>query len=112
MCLTNRYQITEGNDDRRFRADPSTGQIYVHAPLDRETTPIYHLKIKAFDRPTLIANQRSSFVFVSVALADVNDNKPVFKAGSFYAAVKETAGVGDDIITVEATDSDAGVCVF
>ena len=72
--------------------DSFNGKIYVHAPLDRETTPTYHLKIKAFDTPTQIANQRSSFIFVNVTLTDVNDNKPVFKTSSYYAAIKETAG--------------------
>ena len=103
-----RYQIAGGNDDRRFRIDSSTGQIYVHAPLDREKTPTYHLNITASDRPTQPANQRSSFIFVDVSLTDVNDNRPVFKTGSYYAAVKETAGVGDSVITVQATDADAG----
>ena len=106
--LNNRYQIAGGNDDKRFRIDPSSGEIYVHAPLDRETVPKYHLKIKASDRPIHPANQRSSFIFVNVSLTDVNDNKPLFKAGSYYAAVKETADVGDDIVTVQATDADAG----
>lgn len=92
--------------------DSFTGKIYVHAPLDRETTPTYHLKIKAFDTPTQIANQRSSFIFVNVTLTDVNDNKPVFKTSSYYAAIKETAGVGEDVVNVEATDADAGLYMF
>ena len=86
----------------------SSGEIYIHAPLDRETIPTYHLKIKASDRPIQTVNQRFSFIFVNVSLSDVNDNKPVFKAGSYYAAVKETVDVGDDVITVQATDADEG----
>jgi len=46
---------------------------------------------------------------VNVTLTDVNDNKPVFKKGSYYAAVTETASIGDDVITVQATDADAGL---
>ena len=84
--------------------------MYVHAPLDRETTPAYHLKITASDSPLQPTNQRSSYIFVDVTLSDVNDNKPVFEKGSYYAAVKETAGVGDDVVSVHATDNDAGVC--
>ena len=98
-----------GNEDRRFRIEPTFGKIYIHAPLDRETTPAYSLKIEASDRPLQAANQKSSVIFVNVTLTDVNDNKPVFKKGSYYAAVKETVGVGDDIITVQATDADAGL---
>ena len=69
----------------------------------------YSLKIKASDRPSRAANQRSSVIFVNVTLTDVNDNKPVFKKGSYYVTVMETASIGDDVITVQATDADAGL---
>lgn len=108
FCFTNRYQIVSGNNDKRFRINLSSGEIFIHAPLDRETTSTYQLTIKASDRPTYTANQRSSVTFVNVTLTDVNDNKPVFKSGSYYAAVKETVNVGGDVITVQATDADAG----
>ena len=85
------------------------GEVYVHAPLDRETKPIYHLKIIASDSPVETANQRSSYVFLNITLSDVNDNKPVFEKGSYYAAVQETAGIGRDVITIHATDDDAGL---
>ena len=78
-------------------------------PLDRETKTTYSLEVKAFDRPSRAANQRSSVVFVNVTLTDVNDNKPVFLKGSYYAAVMETASIGDDVITLKSTDADAGL---
>lgn len=114
MYFYNRYQIIEGNEDRRFRIELTSGKIYIHAPLDRETIPTYSLKIEASDRPIQAANQKSAIIFVNVTLTDVNDNKPVFSKGSYYAAVKETAGVGDDVIMVQATDADAGWwrCLF
>lgn len=46
---------------------------------------------------------------MNVTLTDVNDNKPVFNKGSYYAAVMETASIGGDVITVQATDADAGL---
>lgn len=46
---------------------------------------------------------------MNVTLTDVNDNKPVFNKGSYYAAVMETASIGGDVITVKATDADAGL---
>ena len=104
-----RYQIVVGNEDRRFRVDPTSGKIYIHAPLDRETKSTYSLKVKASDSPSQAANQKSSVIFVNVTLTDVNDNKPLFKKGSYYAAVTETASIGDDLITVQATDADAGL---
>lgn len=106
-----RYQIVAGNEDRRFRIEPTSGKIYIHAPLDRETTPTYCLKVKASDSPSQAANQRSSVIFVNVTLTDVNDNKPVFKKGSYYAAVEETASIGDGVITVQAIDADAGLWI-
>lgn len=108
LYLYNRYRIVEGNEDRRFRIELNSGKIYIHAPLDRERTPTYSLKIEASDRPLQAANQKASIIFVNVTLTDVNDNKPVFSKGSYYAAVKETASVGDDVIMVQATDADAG----
>jgi len=67
------------------------------------------LKVKAFDSPSRAANQRSTVIFVNVTLTDVNDNKPVFNKGSYYAAVMETSSIGDDVITVQASDADAGL---
>lgn len=112
LHLNNRYQILSGNDDRRYRIEPSSGKIFIHAPLDRETTPKYHLEVKASDWPTQTANQRSSVMFVNVTLTDINDNKPVFGKGSYYAVVKETAEVGDDVITVQTSDADAGMPII
>lgn len=88
--------------------DPLSGEIFVHAPLDRERTPKHSLKIAASDQPTNPANKRSPFIFINVQLIDVNDNKPLFNTGSYYAAVKETVGVGHDVITVQASDADEG----
>lgn len=88
--------------------DPLSGEIFVHAPLDRERTPRHSLKIEASDNSTNPANKRSSVIFINVQLIDVNDNKPLFNTGSYYAAVKETVGVGHDVITVQASDADAG----
>lgn len=48
---------------------------------------------------------------MNVTLTDVNDNKPVFNKGSYYAAVMETASIGDDVITVQAADADAGLWI-
>ena len=48
---------------------------------------------------------------MNVTLTDVNDNKPVFNEGSYYAAVMETASIGDEVIKVQATDTDAGLWI-
>ena len=104
-----RYHIPKGNEDRRFRIESLSGKIFIHAPLDRETTSRYQLEIEASDWPVKIVNQRSSITFVNLSLTDINDNKPVFSKGSYYVAVKETVKVGSDVITVQASDTDAGM---
>lgn len=88
--------------------NPVTGQIFVHTPLDREKIPIYQLKIQASDSPLQSANQRSSYIDITVILEDINDNKPTFDKASYYSAVKETADVSDDVISVQAVDADQG----
>lgn len=103
-----RYSISQGNDGRSFRINADTGEIFVHTPLDREKVPVYHLEIQACDSPLQPANQRSSYIDATVILKDVNDNKPNFRNASYYAAVKETAGVGEDLVNIQAVDADQG----
>ena len=108
MYVFFRYSISEGNDGRSFRINPDTGEVFVHTPLDREKVPVYHLKIQASDRALLPANQRGSRIIAIVILKDINDNKPEFGNASYYTGVKETASVGEEVLTVQAVDTDQG----
>ena len=99
-----RYSITAGNDDLRFLVDAVSGNITTDATLDRETKPTYSLEITAEDRAT--SNRMSGTTTVLLSLMDVNDNAPSF-AKSFYSQlVNEDIGIGDEVITVQATDPD------
>ena len=99
-----RYSITAGNDHLRFLIDPVSGNITTDATLDRETQPTYSLEITAKDRAT--GNRKSATTTVLLSLMDVNDNAPRF-AKSFYSQlVNEDIAIGDEVITVKATDPD------
>lgn len=99
-----RYSITAGNDDLRFFIDAVSGNITTDAALDRETRPTYSLEITAEDRAT--GNRKSGTTTVLLSLTDVNDNAPSF-AKSFYSQlVNEDVAIGEEVITVKATDPD------
>ncbi|XP_040829906.1 protocadherin gamma-B2-like [Ochotona curzoniae] len=73
--------------------------------LDREQTPEYNVTITATDRgkPPL-----SSSVSVTVHIADVNDNAPVFQQPSYVVHVAENNPPGASIAQVSASDPDLG----
>lgn len=99
-----RYSITAGNDDLRFFIDPVSGNITTDATLDRETQPIYILEITAKDRAT--DNRKSDTTTVLLSLMDVNDNAPSFAKSYYSQLVNEDIAIGDEVITVKATDPD------
>ena len=99
-----RYSITAGNDDLRFFIDPVSGNITTDTTLDRETQPIYILEITAKDRAT--DNRKSDKTTVLLSLMDVNDNAPSFAKSYYSQLVNEDIAIGDEVITVKATDPD------
>ncbi|KAL2077324.1 hypothetical protein ACEWY4_026828 [Coilia grayii] len=77
--------------------------LVVDGPLDRESVPLYNINIQAIDEgsPPL-----SSASLVSVHIADVNDNSPIFPEPILNVYVKENSPVGELIYTVSAFDPD------
>ena len=63
------YSITGGNEEKRFRIDPTSGSLETASTLDREITASYNLTVQARDRrnPAL-----SSTATVTVGITDVN----------------------------------------
>nr|XP_039265780.1 protein dachsous-like [Styela clava] len=89
--------------------DESTrfAELVVIKQLDRETTPYHIVKIEAYDGGTPEPN--TGRITVNVSVSDSNDNSPVFVLSTYNATVSEGDNVGSDVITVKATDRDAGV---
>ncbi|PVD25347.1 hypothetical protein C0Q70_15847 [Pomacea canaliculata] len=104
---TVRYSLVSGNGAGRFTIDSSTGQILTSAVgLDRETTAMHTLTVRASDDVPGAATQRSADVTVVVTVTDVNDNPPMCTPGSYQASVAEPSVVGATVTTLTSTDDD------
>ncbi|XP_032741307.1 protocadherin alpha-2-like [Rattus rattus] len=78
--------------------------LVLDSALDRETTAEYKVMVTARDggSPSLQATAT-----VSVEVADVNDNAPLFAQPEYTVFVKENNPPGAHIFTVSAVDADA-----
>ena len=102
----NSFCISSGNDYGLFRVD-GAGQVMVARPLDFESYPSsFQLEIAAFDSSP---NLRFSITSLTIDITDVNDEPPIFPAPTYEATVVEGAGEGTPVLTVTATDQDAGL---
>ena len=86
------FKISGGNEERKFCVDALTGNIFVHAPLDQETTSSFHLTVEVSDNPVGISNKKSDVMYVEVTLNDVNDNSPIFKTNVLLCCCQGNRG--------------------
>ncbi|XP_026037427.1 protocadherin Fat 3 isoform X2 [Astatotilapia calliptera] len=91
----------------QFGIDSETGSVFVASQLDRETFPIFILKIEVRDMAER-GTRRSSVTTLSVILEDVNDCAPAFIPTSYSARVLEDLPPGTVITWVQAQDPDIG----
>lgn len=91
----------------QFGIDSETGSVFVASQLDRETFPIFILKIEVRDMAER-GTRRSSVTTLSVILEDVNDCAPAFNPTSYSARVLEDLPPGTVITWVQAQDPDIG----
>ncbi|XP_069892341.1 protocadherin gamma-B2 isoform X14 [Dipodomys merriami] len=80
-------------------------KLMTDQPLDREEIPEYNITIAATDRgkPPL-----SSSITLTLDVADINDNAPVFNQASYVVHVAENNPPGASIAQVSASDPDLG----
>uniref|UniRef100_A0A3Q3WPX5 Cadherin-23 n=1 Tax=Mola mola TaxID=94237 RepID=A0A3Q3WPX5_MOLML len=101
------YSLVDG--EGKFGIKPSTGEIYILSPLDRETKDHYTLTAVARDNPGGSPNnRRENSVQVLVTILDVNDYRPRFTERVFNTSVFENEPSGTSVITVRASDLDEG----
>ncbi|XP_046692113.1 cadherin-23 isoform X2 [Silurus meridionalis] len=101
------YGLVDG--EGKFGITPSTGDIYILSPLDRETKDHYTLTAIARDNPGGSSNnRRENSVQVLVTVLDVNDFRPRFSEHVFSSTVFENEPSGTSVITLSATDLDEG----
>lgn len=108
---TQGYRIESGNIDNTFEivmlkpANQKFFYLRVKRSLDRETTAEFDLKIIAYDGAY---PPKMDTLYVRVIIEDENDSPPEFNQTQYFASVKENARIGTEILTVKATDRDAG----
>ncbi|KAF0878629.1 FAT4 protein, partial [Crocuta crocuta] len=83
----------------------NTYKLVTDGALDREQTPEYNITITVTDRgrPPLSSNRS-----ITLKIADVNDNAPVFHQASYVVHVAENNPPGASIFQVSASDPDLG----
>uniref|UniRef100_A0AAY5EW03 FAT atypical cadherin 4 n=1 Tax=Electrophorus electricus TaxID=8005 RepID=A0AAY5EW03_ELEEL len=86
-----------------FMINPSTGDITISRPLNREDTDHYIAKVSAHDSGWTVSTD------VTIFVTDVNDNAPRFSKPSYYLSYPEMTEVGSLVTQVSATDLDKGV---
>ncbi|XP_075389513.1 cadherin-23 isoform X2 [Tenrec ecaudatus] len=98
-----------GDGEGKFAINPTTGDIYVLASLDREKKDHYILTALAKDNPgDAASNRRENSVQVVIQVLDVNDCRPQFSRPQFSTSVYENEPAGTSVITMLATDQDEG----
>uniref|UniRef100_A0A673ATT1 FAT atypical cadherin 3b n=1 Tax=Sphaeramia orbicularis TaxID=375764 RepID=A0A673ATT1_9TELE len=91
----------------QFGIDSETGSVFVASHLDRETVPVFMLKIEVRDKAER-GTRRSSVTTLRVIVDDINDCAPAFIPRSFSARVLEDLPPGAVITWVQAQDPDIG----
>ncbi|WAQ95751.1 CAD23-like protein [Mya arenaria] len=86
-----------------FTINPTSGEITLNGPLDRETVSHYILTAEATD-----GGGRTAFTNLNITVQDVNDVKPTFLREEYYVTVREDSLTflrGN--LVVKAVDDDA-----
>lgn len=91
----------------QFGIDSETGSVFVASHLDRETIPMFTLKIEVRDKAER-GTRRSSVTTLSIIIEDVNDCAPAFIPSSYGARALEDLPPGAVITWVQAQDPDIG----
>ncbi|XP_077433276.1 protocadherin alpha-12-like isoform X8 [Vanacampus margaritifer] len=87
------------------KGESVTPELVLQKLLDREKQPVITLALTAIDGGT---PAKSGTMTIVVNVLDSNDNAPVFSQSLYKASVYENIEIDTSIITLNATDLDAG----
>ncbi|XP_029021013.1 protocadherin alpha-3-like [Betta splendens] len=79
--------------------------LLLKKPLDREQRVEHHLVLTALDGGS---PARSGLLNLTIAVLDVNDNRPVFSKDVYTVSLDENAPIGTVVLELNATDLDEG----
>lgn len=105
------YSITSGNTNTRFGVRSQTGEVYLAAALDYETTPTYTLVIRA---QNAVTTSNTADLTLTVNVVNINEHDPIFDQisnpgqNSFSFDVDELSSSGTVVGQVSASDDDSG----
>ncbi|CAG5990901.1 unnamed protein product [Menidia menidia] len=88
------------------KGESITAELVLQKVLDREKQSVIHLTLTAIDGGS---PPKSGSMDITINVLDSNDNPPVFSQSLYKANVKENVKIGTSIITLNATDVDAGL---
>uniref|UniRef100_A0A8B9NJA1 Cadherin EGF LAG seven-pass G-type receptor 2 n=1 Tax=Accipiter nisus TaxID=211598 RepID=A0A8B9NJA1_9AVES len=97
--------LFDSRSDALFAMDPDTGTVTTATPLDRESKSTHVFRVTAVDHGT---PRRSAMATLTVTVSDANDHDPAFEQPEYRESVRENLEVGYEVLTVRATDGDAG----
>ncbi|XP_066980224.1 neural-cadherin-like [Macrobrachium rosenbergii] len=92
--------------DSHFAVDPTSGEIFVRKPLDRDSPegrPVWALTVFAQDEG---GKGLVGYSEVTVTVKDINDSPPVFKQAVYRCNVTENGERGIFVAQMEAEDRD------
>ena len=101
------YSITNGNDRGHFDIDSDSGDVMLVLPLDRETSLLHYITVRATNHQSSL--QLSSEAYISVTVFDDNDNTPDFTQPNYHIELLDTTAVGTEIFHSEVSDPDEGL---
>ena len=101
------YSLVDVEGTLPIAIDNLTGIVYTTDSLDHESVDSYQFTVMASN--PLGSPVLSSSVAVTVIVLDINDNAPVFSQENYVAAITTGFEVGNPILTVSASDDDAGL---
>lgn len=103
LCLQVTYSILSG-DGGAFVVNSSTGVITTSASLDYETSQEYKITVQATDAGS---PPQATTTTVIIIITGVNEHCPQFN-NTYNMTAAESLALGHDVITVSASDADAG----
>ena len=97
------FTLISDNSAGLFRLDTTNGKILTSSEnLDAELGAVYRLTVQVSD-----GGGRTAQTVVRIQISDKNDESPVFTQATYVAApLSEDAGLGTQVVLVEAVDAD------